>query len=177
LTTTTNDTIARPGRDETAEYYFRYIDLVPEGDIRDILTAQRHDTIALLDSIPESLADHRYAPKKWSVREVLSHINDCERVFTMRAFWFAREMDTPLPSFESDMCVQTARSAEHPWTAHVHEHAAIRASTLALFNNLPAVGWSGRGIASDMPFTVRALAYITAGHLIHHTRVLTEKYL
>jgi hypothetical protein len=167
----------RPSRDETVEYYFPYIDLVPDGDIRVILDDQRQETLSFLESIPEARATHRYAPDKWSVGEVLGHINDCERLYTMRAFWFARSMDAALPSFHSDLAVKTSQSAERPWSTHVAEFAAIRASTAAFFRYLPREAWLVRGVASDYPFSVRALAYIAAGHVIHHTRILKERYL
>jgi len=169
--------MGRPARDETVEYYHPYIDLVPDGDIRQILDDQRQETLSFLETIPEALADHRYAPEKWCVREVLSHVNDSERLYTMRAFWFARENESPLPSFHSDLAVKTARSADHPWSSHVHEFASIRASTVHLFRHLPSEAWLRRGIASDYPFSVRALAYIAAGHVIHHTQILKERYL
>lgn len=167
----------RPSRDETVEYYFPYIDLVPDGDIRVILDDQRQETLSFLESMPEARAAHRYAPEKWSVSEILGHINDCERLYTMRAFWFARAMDSALPSFHSDLAVKTSQSADRPWSTHVAEFAAIRASTVAFFRYLPPHAWLLRGIASDYPFSVRALAYVAAGHVIHHTRILQERYL
>lgn len=167
----------RPNRDETNDYYYHYIDLVPEGDIRQILQAQRDDTLAFLKSIPESRASHRYEPGKWSVAEVAGHINDAERLYTMRAFWFARAMETPLPSYESDFAVTTSKAAERAWGTHVDEFAAVRGSTLALFGNMPEEAWMRRGVASGYPFTVRSLAYIAAGHVIHHVRILQERYL
>ena len=167
----------RPNRDETNDYYYHYIDLVPEGDIRRILEAQRDETLAFLKSIPESRASHRYEPGKWSVAEVVGHINDAERLYTMRAFWFARGMETPLPSYESDVAVTTSKAAERAWGTHVDELAAVRGSTLALFGNMPEEAWMRRGVASGYPFTVRSLAYIAAGHVIHHVRILQERYL
>jgi hypothetical protein len=171
------ESIGRPGRDETVEYYFPYIDLVPDGEIRQILADQRQETLSFLETIPEALANHRYAPEKWSVREILGHMNDCERLYTMRAFWFARAIDSPLPSFDSDLAVKTAGSADRPWSTHVHEFASIRASTVDLFRYLPPEAWHRRGVASDYPFSVRALAYIAAGHVMHHTQILKERYL
>jgi len=168
---------SRPERDETVEYYFRYIDLVPDGDIRQPLDDQRQETLSFLESIPDTLADHRHGPDKWSVREVVSHVNDCERLFTMRAFWFAREMGSALPSFEQDFAVRTARPAEHSLASHVHEFGSIRASTIDLFRHMPEEAWLRRGIASENPFSVRALSYITAGHVIHHVGLLRERYL
>lgn len=167
----------RPERDETIEYYFRYIDQVPGGDIRAILEEQGREAQSFLATLPESIADHRYAPDKWSVREVVSHINDCERLFGSRAFWFAREMDSPLPSFEPELALKTARPAERALASHVREFGSIRAATLDLFDNLSAEAWLRRGVASGYPFSVRAMAYIAAGHVIHHTRILRERYL
>lgn len=171
-----DDSPGRPARDETPEYYFPYVDRVPDGDIRRILGEQREETLSFLKTIPDTLSDHRYAPDKWSVREIVSHVNDCERLYTMRAFWFARGIESPLPSFEPELAVKTARSADHPLSSHVHEFASIRASTLDLFRHLPPEAWLRRGIASDYLFSVRALAYIAAGHVIHHTQILKERY-
>ncbi|HYK02396.1 MAG TPA: DinB family protein [Thermoanaerobaculia bacterium] len=169
--------IGRPARDETADYYFPYIDLVPDGDIRQLLEEQRRETLSFLETIPDALASHRYAPGKWSVSEIVSHVNDCERLYTMRAFWFARAMELPLPSFESELAVKTAKPEDRPWSTHVHEFASIRASTVDLFRHLPPEAWLRRGTASDYPFSVRALAYLTVGHAIHHMRVLRQRYL
>jgi hypothetical protein len=169
--------IGRPEREETVDYYHPYIDLVPDGDIRQILDEQRHEMIAFLRTIPESRLGHRYAPDKWSVAEVVGHINDCERLYTMRAFWFARAMESSLPSFNGDLCIQTSKLPGRAWNTYVDEFAAIRASTIALFRNLPSDAWIRRGIASDYPFSVRAMAYIAAGHVTHHTGILKERYL
>jgi hypothetical protein len=104
-------------------------------------------------------------------------VNDTERLFVFRAMWFARGFDSPLPSFDQEVAVSTAGADERPLRSHVEEFRAIRAATLAFFRNLPAAAWSRRGVASDNPFTVRALAYIAAGHVAHHNRVLREHYL
>lgn len=167
----------RPERDETADYYFKYIDLVPDGDIREFLDDQRQATMNFLAAIPGPLVRHRYAPDKWSVGEVVNHINDCERLFTMRAFWFAREMKSPLPSFEPEDAVRAARAGDRSLNSHVHEFASIRSSTIDLFRNMPDDAWLRSGTASDFPFTVRSLAYIAAGHVIHHSQILRERYL
>ena len=167
----------RPDRGEAVEYYFTYIDQVPDGDIRDILESQLPETLSLLRGISEEKSAFRYAPGKWSVREVLSHVNDAERLFVFRAFWFARGFESPLPSFDQDAAITTAGADARSWSSHVEEFAAIRAATVAFFRDLPAEAWARRGIASDNPFTVRALAYIAAGHAIHHGRILRERYL
>lgn len=167
----------RPERSEFAEYYSTYVDKVPDGDIRQILEAQSIEVPALLGAIPEAQADHRYAPDKWSIREVLAHLNDCERLFTFRAFWFARGFAGPLPSFDQNVAMSGANASARTWANHIAEFRAVRAATLALFGNLSAGAWECRGIASDNPVTVRALAYITAGHVAHHVALLNERYL
>lgn len=169
--------IAIPDRTEAAEYYFTYIDDVPAGDILEILRAQSEETRTLLSSISDDRSLHRYAPDKWSIREVVSHVNDTERVFVFRALWFARGFDSPLPSFDQDVAVAGADADERSWSSHIDEFSAIRAATSAFFESVPAQTWDRRGIASGNPFSVRALAYITAGHVAHHSRVLRTLYL
>ena len=168
---------ARPDRTEAADYYFKYIDLVPVGDIRDTLETQRSSMATLLESIPLDRIDYRYEPDKWSVREVLGHLNDTERLFTLRAFWFARGFDTPLPSFDQHVAMQHAGANGRPWNSLVEEFQALRASTALFFRHLPLDAWLRRGVASDCPFTVRALAYLGAGHVIHHVNILRARYL
>ena len=170
--TNAENMMGTPDRGESAEYYHPYIDQVPKGDIREILRAQAAETTALLRSIPDEKSLYRYAPDRWSIRELVSHMNDTERVFVLRAFWFARGFDSPLPSFDQNIAVSTANADERPLSSHIEEFNSIRTSTLSFFDNLPADAWSRRGIASDNPFTVRALAYIVAGHVAHHSRIL-----
>ena len=166
-----------PDRTEAAEYYFTYISKVPPGDICRTLEHQLIDTVPMLTGISEERSLHRYANDKWSIREVLGHVNDCERLFLSRAFWFARGFDTPLPSFDQNVAVASAASDARSWLSHIEEFQAIRLASLAFFNNLPAEAWLRRGIASGNPFTVRALAYITAGHVIHHAQIVKDRYL
>lgn len=166
-----------PDRTEAAEYYFTYIDQVPAGDICGVLEAQLAETLALLHDVSEERSLVRYAPDKWSIRQVLSHMNDTERLFVFRALWFARGFDTALPSFDQNVAVSTAGADERPWRSHVDEFRAVRAATLAFFQGLPADAWPRRGVASGNPFTVRALAYLSAGHVSHHANILRERYL
>ena len=166
-----------PDRTEAAEYYFTYIDQVGSGDINEILMRQRSDLRALLNGISEEQSLHRYAPDKWTMREVLGHVNDTERVFVSRAFWFARGFDTALPSFDQNVAVATAGANDRPWRSHIEEFQAVRSATIAFFDNLPPDAWGRRGIASGNPFTVRALAYMCAGHATHHVKILRERYL
>lgn len=169
--------ISPPGRTEAAEYYFTYIDQVPEGDICEILRAQQHETIALLQTVKDDQSLYRYAPDKWSIRELVGHVNDCERLFISRAFWFARGFDTPLPSFDQDVAVAGAKADEQPWSRQIEDFRAVREATLTFFDTLPAEAWGRRGIASGNPFTVRAIAYIAAGHVTHHNAILRTRYL
>lgn len=167
----------RPDRAEAAEYYFTYINQVPEGDIGRILETQEPEAVQLLRSISEEQSLHRYAPGKWSIREVVSHINDTERLFTFRALWFARGFDSALPSFDQDVAIRGASADDRALSTHVEEFRAVRAATRALFQHMPADAWMRRGVASGNPFTVRALAFITAGHVTHHVKLLRERYL
>lgn len=165
-----------PDRTEAAPYYFTYIDQVPEGNINEVLREQLPATLAFLQGISEERSLHRYAPDKWSIRQVLNHVSDSERLFVSRALWFARGFETPLPSFDQDVAAVAAAADERSWSSHLEEFRTVREATQTFFQGLPADAWSRRGIASDNPFTVRALAFIVAGHLAHHLRILRQRY-
>lgn len=165
-------------RTEAADYYFTYIDQVPPGDdIRRIIDAQLDETVQVLSGISEEKSLHRYAPDKWSIRQVVGHLNDSERLFVFRAMWFARGFDSPLPSFDQSIAITGARSDERLVRDLVEEFRAVRTATHHFFRNLPDDAWAKRGIASERSFTVRALAHIVAGHTIHHMKILRERYL
>ena len=166
-----------PERGEAAPYYFKYIDRVPAGDIRVTLETQLGDALAFFSGIAAERSLHRYEPGKWSIRQVLNHVSDCERLFVSRAFWFARGFDTPLPSFEQEVAAAAARADDCSWPALVEEFRSIRSSTVTFFRNLPREAWQRRGTASGNPVTVKALAFIAAGHLLHHEAILRERYL
>jgi hypothetical protein len=169
--------IGLPERSEATPYYFTYIDRITNGDIVSVLERQLEETDALLGGVSEEKSLHRYAPEKWSVRQMWSHVNDSERVFVFRALWFARGLDTPLPSFEQDIAVNAAHADTIPWAQHTAEFKQIRLATLAFVRNLPADAWQRRGTASGNLFTVRALAFIVAGHTVHHATLLRDRYL
>ena len=169
--------IVRPQRDEAADYYFKYIDLVRGDDVVAQLVSQSAEILAVLRTVGEEKSKHRYADGKWSARELVSHVNDTERLFVSRAFWFARGFDTPLPSFDQEVAVAMSGAHDRTWNSHVEEFEAVRASTITFFRSLPAEAWDRRGVASDRPFSVRALAYIAAGHVTHHIGILRERYL
>jgi hypothetical protein len=170
-------TIGRPETNEATPYYFGYINQVAGDDILGALETQLDQSLRFLSTISEEKSLHRYAPEKWTIRQVWGHINDCERLFVMRAFWFARGFDSPLPSFEQEIAVRAAGSDDYSWASHREEFRLVRLATLAFFQKLPAEAWMRSGVASGNPFTVRALAYIGAGHVAHHTRLIKERYL
>ena len=167
----------KPAPHEAAPYYSTYIDKVPAGDIRATLETQLDETRAILNGIGEEKSRHRYAPGKWSLREVASHINDTERLFVSRAFWFARRFDSPLPDFDQEIALAASSAHDIPWARHVAEFGAVRPATTHFFRNLPDAAWSRSGIAGGNPFTVRALAWITAGHVAHHIGLVKERSL
>ena len=166
-----------PEPNEAAPYYFTYINRISTGNIVGLLGTQLDETLEFLRGISEEKSLHRYAPGKWSIRQVLNHVNDAERVFLFRAFWFARNFDSPLPSFEQDISASAARADDFSWSSHVEEFREVRLASLAFFRNLPADAWMRSGIASGNSFTVRALAYVLAGHVAHHRAILMERYL
>ena len=172
-----NPALRKPDRDEAAEYYFRYIDHVADADIVAALTAQRDGVLGLLRAVPEERGGDRYAADKWTLRQVLGHVNDTERLFCGRAFWFARGFDTPLPSFDQHVAIAAARFDDRRWPDLIDEFAAVREATLTFFRGLPADAWDRRGVASDNAFTVRALAYLAAGHVAHHVSIIKARYL
>src|SRR5882757_9551380 len=147
--------IGRPQAQEAAPYYFRYIDLAPGEDPAGLIESQLEGAIALFKDISEEKSLHRYAPDKWSIRQLLNHVSDTERVFLYRALWFARGFDTPLPTFDQDIAIPNAAADQFSWASHVEEFRAVRVATLAFFRNLPADAWSRTGIASGNPVTVR----------------------
>ncbi len=169
--------MSRPRNDEAARYYFTYIDRIASDDVVGVLERQAEEIPAFLAGISEEKSLHRYAADKWTIRQSWSHVSDCERVFVSRAFWFARGFDTPLPSFDQNICVAAAGADEISWARHIEEFRVVRAATLAFFRNLPDESWERAGIASGNPFTVRALAYVVGGHVAHHRAILEERYL
>ena len=171
------DTMPRPQTTEYAPYYSRYVDLVQTEEIVPELNSQLDKTVSFLSNISEEKSLTNYAEGKWTIKEVLNHVNDTERVFLYRAFWFARGFEQPLPGYDQDICVASARPNSVPYTELVDEFKNVRRSTLSIFKNIPDEAWRRSGVASDNPFTVRALAYIIAGHVDHHRKILEERYL
>lgn len=141
------------------------------------LVGQMRETQALLKGAPASIATHRYAPDKWSVNQMIGHVIDAERIFAARALRFSRNDPTPLPSFEQDDYVRNSDADKYPLRELVEELEAVRRSTVFFFQHLEDDAWMRSGTASGATVTVRALAFIIAGHELHHRAILQERYL
>ncbi len=169
-------TIGRPEPGEYAPYYERYISLVQGDNILSILDTQRRQTMLLLSGRDEEEGNFSYAPGKWSTKEVLGHLCDTERIFAYRALRIARGDTTPLPGFEQDDYVRNGPFASRSLGDLIEEFIAVRRASLSLLRNLDEAAWMRRGVASKNEVTVRALAYMIAGHELHHRKILEEKY-
>lgn len=174
--TTFAPAIGRPQTGEAIPYYFHYLDLVPGDDPLVVLEEQTATTPAFFASVGEERSLHRYAPDKWSVRDVVRHIADVERLSTYRAFWFGRGFDSPLPSFEQEPSVTAAQADSYSLAELIDDFVATRRATLTFFKTLPREAWTRKGTASGNVFSVRALAYLIAGHATHHERIVRERY-
>src|ERR1044072_3449614 len=169
--------IEKPLETEYLPYYGRYIKLVPGDNILAVLSKQLDETLALLRTIPESQAGFRYEPGKWSIKELLGHLIDTERIFAYRALRFARNDETPVPGYEQDDYVRNASFDDYPLNDLAAEFESVRRATLFLFKHLNAEAWMRRGVANESEVSVRALAYIIAGHELHHREILRSRYL
>lgn len=169
--------MTRPKTTEAADYYFGYIDLINSDEIVPTIERQMGETLAFLETISEEQSQHSYAPGKWTIRQVLNHVNDGERLFLGRAFWFARGFQDPLPSFDQEVAAQFAHANDTSWSELVEDFRNVRLASISFFKTMPAEAWDRTGVASDNPVSVRAIAYIIAGHVTHHMNVLRERYL
>jgi len=170
------DVRSRPDDTEYAPYFHKYVSVVPDGDVVSLLRESGREWMSALRALPEARGGFRYAEGKWSIREVIGHVSDTERIFAYRALRIARGDQTPLASFEQDLYVPTSGAEGRTIAALVAEFAAIRESTVLLLESLPDEAWTRRGTASGKEVSVRALAYMTAGHLMHHHGLLRERY-
>jgi uncharacterized damage-inducible protein DinB len=167
----------RPHPSEYFEYYGRYVDLVPEGDVLVILAAEMQRTLDVLAGVGPDMADYRYAPEKWSVKEVIGHIIDAERVFGYRALHFARRDPAPLPSMEENDWARASNAATRSIRSLAGEFELVRRSHIALFKSFDEELSMLSGTASGYEFSVRTCPYLMAGHEIHHRGVLLDRYL
>jgi hypothetical protein len=169
-------TFGRPQSNEYDPYYNRYISLVGTEDVVSALEKQAPETLTLFQSA-SAKADFRYAPGKWSVKEMLGHINDTERIMTYRVLRIARGDRTPIEGYEQDDYVRNGNFGQRTIADLIDEFTEIRRATLALLRNLDAEAAARRGIANKLEISARAVAYVIAGHELHHRRLLQERYL
>jgi len=171
-------TISRPEPSEYVPYYQTYISKVPpKGDLLTVLEDQRRETQHLLAGLADAKALHRYAPGKWSIKEVVGHVTDTERVFGYRALVFGRADESPLPGFDEKSWVPAGRFDARPLKDLAAELDAVRRGTIALFSGLDTDALGRRGTANNNPISVRALGWIIAGHERHHVAIVRERYL
>ena len=166
----------RPAEREHDPYYARYVDQVPDGSIMDAMIGQRDRFEAMFGSLDDARALHRYAPGKWSVKELLGHLSDTERVFAHRAFRFGRGDSTPLPGFDENAYVPAGAFDARSVASLLAEWRSVRAATLALFQGFVPEAWDRSGSANGSGVTVRALGWIIVGHAEHHLQILRERY-
>jgi len=173
----TTATIPRPDATEYAPFYGTYVGRVPDGDLLELLERQRRETQNLLAGLSDTQALHRYAPGKWSIKEVVGHLMDSERVFCYRALRFARADEKPLQGFDEKAWVPAGSFDARPLADLAAELDAVRRATIALFRGFDAAALARKGTANNNEVTVRALAWIVAGHERHHVAILRERYL
>lgn len=168
--------IGRPGESEHAPYFTGYVGLVPETDVLAVLAAQPEELQALMRTVPAERELFAYAGGKWTIREVFGHITDAERVFGHRAFCISRGELATLPAFDENAYVAQSSASAIPLHSLLEEFALVRAANLVVLRRLEPSGWMRTGQLSSGPASVRALAFIMAGHVRHHVRVLHERY-
>jgi hypothetical protein len=173
----TNFTLARPVEGEYAPYFAKYIELVAGDDVMSVLRGQIAETLATLRAVSGEASLKRYREGKWSLREVVGHMIDTERIMACRALRAARADATPLPGFEQDAYIAAAGFDGRDWAGLIEEFEAVRRTTVMLFAGLQAEAWGRRGVAGGREITPRALAFIIAGHEAHHMRIVRERYL
>ena len=168
---------ARPEKSEYPTYCEGYVSRVPDGDIVGTLGKQLEETLALIRGIPEARGGFRYAEGKWSIKELIGHVIDSERVFAYRALRFGRGDATPLSGFEQDDFVRGADFDKRRLNDLASEYEHVRRATISLFANLDETAWNRRGAANNSEVSVRGLAFIVAGHERHHLEILRTRYL
>ncbi|WP_080752182.1 DinB family protein [Bradyrhizobium japonicum] len=169
--------LKKPSIEEYTSYHGRYVDLVPEGNLEDNLLKQLEKTTQLLSTISEEQATYCYAPGKWTLKEVVGHIADTERIMSYRLLRIARGDKTPLAGFDQDDFVKGASFQSCTLPELIEDYTAVRRSTLTLLRGLSEESWSRKGVASNNEISVRALAYIIAGHELYHVKAIKERYL
>ena len=169
--------MTRPEKGEYAEYYDRYISLVGETDIVAVLENQQLELVDFFQKISEEKSHYAYGADKWTIKEVIGHLTDGERIFAYRALRISRADQTPIEGFEQDGYIENSNFNNTPLADLIHEFFSVRESNIMFFRYLTDEAWLRTGTASENPVSVRALAYIMAGHIRHHVKILNERYL
>jgi hypothetical protein len=169
--------ITKPDTTEYTPYYASYIQLVPSGNLISILQDQIHETCNFLGGLPQEKENFRYAPDKWTLKEVVGHMVDNERIMGYRALRFSRRDSTPLAGYDENLYVQAANFGWQTMQSLLEEFRLIRQTTIYLFDRLSAEAWSYKGSANNSELTVKALGYIIAGHELHHCEIIKTRYL
>lgn len=167
----------RPQPDEHTPYHTMYLSKIPEGDILELLIKHGEEIHQQLSQVSEAQSAFRYAEDKWSLKQVLGHLIDTERIFQYRLLRVARNDQTPIEGFEQDDYVAGGEFDARSWADLLAEYTTVRAATVSLIRGLPADAWLRRGTANDNPVSVRALACLIAGHELHHMSIVKERYL
>lgn len=170
----------QPNRPKTSEYnedFSQYVDLVPDGDIIAILSEQVKGTLEKLNGVSEEQAQFKYAPGKWSIKEVLGHMADTERIMAYRLLSIARGETVSLPGFDEEIYVSFANFNHQTIKDHLENLNIVRQSTLHLLKSLQDNTWLRKGTANHSDISVRALAYIIAGHELHHRQLIIDRYI
>lgn len=169
--------MARPDMTRVPEFYHNYINHVPEADLMTAFKNQTTLFTEFLESIPANKIDYAYAPGKWTIKEVLQHIIDAERVFTYRSLRFARKDSTPLPGFDENLFAKNAKADKRKWSELIEEFKNLRKATIFLFGSLDDEQLEEAGISNHYSNYVLAFGYIVIGHPLHHMRIIKERYL
>lgn len=167
----------RPEADEYAPFYAGYVAKVPDGDVLATLTHSASGATDVLGGVSEEVADTAYAPGKWTLKEVVQHCSDAERIFAYRALRIGRGDTTDLPGWDEQAYAPLSRANDRTLASLLHEFQTVRAGTLSLLDGLPKEAWTRCGRANGMEVSVRGIAWITAGHLLHHLGIIRERYL
>lgn len=167
----------KPMSTEYPEYYGRYISLVPDGEIEEILHKQQSELVTLFSTASEETASESYAPGKWTLKEVVGHMSDTERVMSYRMLAMARKEVAPLQGMDQDAYVAAANFNQFAWKQLIADFETVRSSTLSLLSLIDDAAWTRQGIVWDSSVSTRAFAYIIAGHALHHMQLIRERYL
>ena len=169
--------IQRPEVSEFSEFYLTYVNSVPDGDLLKILKENLEKTTAVAEGLSEKAGQSRYAPGKWSIKEVLGHMTDTERIMSYRLLRIGRGDRTPLAGFNENDYIDASNFDRLSIQQIIEDFTAVRKATITLINNMPEEAWENIGVANNNETTTRALAYIIAGHALHHLKIINERYL